>query len=74
MKKNPKVTLWHKHNKNREEIFQALYVRYKRKKWLLTDLLEHLAEVAENPCVPDTGCLFKGQEYMNDKHCKRTSE
>ena len=48
-----------------------LWNKYKRKKWLLTDLLEHLAErieeLEQNQCVPSAACVFLLEEDMYEK-------
>lgn len=47
-------------------------VKYKRKKWNIADLLIFLAEKVEeledNQCTPNAGCIFEGQQYMDDKY------
>jgi hypothetical protein len=47
------------------------FVRYKRKKWLIKDLLESLAqqvkELEANQCEPTTKCIFIGREKLIEK-------
>jgi hypothetical protein len=48
---------------------------YKRKKWNLAELLEFMAKrintLERKQCKPSAKCLFKGQEYIDDRYIKR---
>ena len=48
------------------------YVSYRRRKWCIAELLQHLArrvyDLERNQCKPSVKCLFKGQEYIDDKY------
>lgn len=47
-------------------------VIYKKKHWDLKELLEFLAvrvqTLERSQCVPSAKCLFKGQQYLDDKY------
>ena len=47
-------------------------VKYKNKKWNLNNLIIFLAaqieELKQNQCVPNTSCLFRGREYIENKY------
>ena len=51
-------------------------VLYRRKKWDLVELLEHLAQrihkLERNQCKPSAKCLFEGQEYLDKKYIGTT--
>ncbi len=47
-------------------------VLYRRKKWDLNELVQHLADrvkvLEKNQCIPSVKCLFEGREYMDNKY------
>ena len=63
MKKTQRVRVWPKQGLT-DVALDAIFVKYKRKKWRLSELLEFLAEEAEHKCNVETACLFKAREYV----------
>jgi len=53
------------------EDLETINVRYKKKKWAVRDLLEHLAEevkrLEESQCKPNGGCLYLMRESLYDR-------
>lgn len=53
---------------------KSILVKYKGKNWDLNDLVQYLAkrvkELEKNQCSPSAKCLFKGQEYLENKYSK----
>lgn len=51
-------------------------VLYKGKKWVLSELVQHLArkvyELERNQCKPSAKCLFEGREYLEKKYLGRS--
>jgi hypothetical protein len=47
-------------------------VKYKGKKWNVSELVQFLAaevtRLKRNRCKPSTKCLFKGQQYLDNKY------
>ena len=50
----------------------AAVVKYKRKKWSVGELLQHLAErvskLERKQCKPNAKCIFKGQDYLDEQY------
>lgn len=51
-------------------------VLYKKKRWVLAELLQHLAhkvyDLERNQCKPSAKCLFEGQHYMDKEYLGRS--
>ena len=69
MKNKFKVNVWQGPDKVvQEQMLDSIFVRYKRKKYKVSDLLEFFAEEIEvlenNQCNPNTACLFLLEEEL----------
>ena len=53
-------------------------VLWRNKEWPISELLEFLAQkvkvLEKNQCKPRTRCLFKAEEYLDNKYIKENND